>query len=159
MGMYSTLKLKVNLQSDANLISILDFMMSRRPHKNPRRELVEQEGIELNDVLFTTERWTRMLRSGLADFNEYSEPTLTYEKIPDTEWDYYVHFTCHFTIKNYNDEIGCFLDFLSKYLYKDGDVTGFFYYEEWEAPTSIKVVDGKLKLMGDTFEDYDFLYN
>lgn len=161
MGNYSTLKLSVDLKTDdedkdEELVNVLDFMMSRRTHKNAQTELVEQEGIALDHKLFQTERWARMLHGGMSEFDEMSEPVLTYESVPGTEFDKYIHFSCHFTIKNYDDEIGCFLDYLSNYLYsKDGAVVGFFYYDEWERPTTIAVVDGKLKLTGKDYDEYE----
>lgn len=157
MGNYSTLKLSVDLKTDEEeLVNVLDFMMSRRTHKNAQTELVEQEGITLDHKLFQTERWARMLHGGMSEFDEMSEPVLTYERVPNTEFDNYIHFSCHFTIKNYDDEIGCFLDYLSNYLYsKEGTVVGFFYYDEWERPTSIAVVDGKLKLTGKDYDEYE----
>lgn len=142
MGMYSQLKLSVNLKSDGNLVDILDFMMSIREHKNPYVELTLQEGIALNHPLFSTERWTWMLRGYSEYFSEWEEPSFTYEKTPGTDKKY-IHFTCYFSIKNYTNEIQNFLDFLSPYAEdKEGSLVGTLWYEGYDNPVMIKVING-----------------
>ena len=125
MGMYTQLKLDVNLKPDPELLKVLTFM-DAGDTEQVNSFLTE---IDSSAPLFATERWSWMLKGDSAYFDDYAPPTISVNKEN-------IHFTCCFNIKNYGDEIKKFLDYLSPYILDVGKI-GEYMYEEWDFPENV----------------------
>lgn len=124
MGMYTELNLGVALKEDvpSNVIDILKYMLSDS----------ETEPAELPDhPLFKATRWNFMLVSDSYYFDGQTDSSLTYDDISNQ---YYLNVRCN--LKNYDHEIGKFMDFIQPYLDTLGFL-GYTRYEEFNDPTLI----------------------
>lgn len=124
MGMYTELNIGVELDivGRQDVIDILNYMSLTG----------EKEGLDMskyNHKLFATDRWKWMLNGSSYYFDAQPHCEFIYDKISNS---YFL--TCIFNIKNYSDEIECFLDFLSPYISSNGFI-GYKRYEEQYAPT------------------------
>lgn len=126
MGMYTELVMACRLRKDTpeDVIKILKYMC--------RTEDVELSDLKIptNHDLFTTERWNWMLVCDSFYFSGDSHTTFsTYEGISKD------HFlTVRSNLKNYNNEIENFLDWLSPYM-KDHGFLGYMRFEATDTPT------------------------
>jgi hypothetical protein len=128
MGMYTELHFNSPLKKSTptHVIDLLKFMLG---------ELDEREfGAELpNHPLFTTDRWSFMLRMDSFYFDADTHSTLRWCDISNQ---YVLCIRCN--LKNYGSEIEKFVDWIMPYLDKfQGDFLGFSRYEETEEPTLI----------------------
>lgn len=135
MGMYTELVMNVELKSSMpdNVLAVI-------------RAMAEGEGDTLNrgilpsHPLFSADRWTYMLRSGSFYFVPTSA-TILIENFSDTD-----HPTRHLSVrtdlKNYDNEIDLFADWIAPYI-EDGGFAGYKRYEEDEHPTLLYFEGGK----------------
>lgn len=122
MGMYTELNIGVNLRSDTpeNVIDILKYMLG------------DIDKVETPDhPLFSTKRWNFMLVSGSYYFDGHTDSSM--EK-NDISHEYELNVCCN--LKNYDNEIKLFLDFIRPYLVTKGFL-GYTRYEDCDDPTLI----------------------
>ena len=125
MGMFTEFHFNVELKADVpdRVIGTLKYMVGER---SKPRILPEHD-------LFSCDRWGYMLQSGSYYFNADTHSTLRYDKIGRC---HYLCIRCN--LKNYDDEITKFVDWISSYLRQDeGDFLGFSRHEETQQPTLI----------------------
>ena len=84
-----------------------------------------------NHPLFETDRWRMLFTSDSYYFDGITNSVLDYDGIAEA---YYL--TVHSNLKNYDDEINKFLDFIRPYLDTKGFL-GYYRYEEDEDPVLI----------------------
>lgn len=126
MGMYTELHFNSELKKDVpiNVIDILRHMIGEyddAPSNTPEHEL------------FDTNRWNYMLQGTSYYFDADTNSTLRWDRISGS---YYLCIRCN--LKNYDNEIEKFVDWIKPYLEKShGEFLGFSRYEEVEKPTLI----------------------
>lgn len=124
MGMYTELNIGVAFKKDTpnNVINILKYMLSED----------ETVQYELPDhPLFRTARWSIMLVCDSYYFDGQTDSSLRYDDISEQ---YYLNVRCN--LKDYDDEIKKFMDFIQPYLDTRGFL-GYTRYEEDDDPTLI----------------------
>lgn len=134
MGMYTELNIGVNLKTSTpdNIIKILDYMLGNN----------DDDNIELTShSLFSTGRWKYMLRCDSYYFDGRTDSSMEYDGIIKS---YQLNVRCN--LKNYDDEISLFLDFIQPYLDTYGFL-GYTRYEEYEDPTLIYNTEEGIKLL------------
>ena len=122
MGMYTELNIGVSLRSDTpeNIIDILKYMLG------------DIDKAETTDhPLFSTQRWTCMLRCDSYYFDGRTDSSMERD---DIDHKYKLNVRCN--LKNYSGEIELFLDFIRPYLVTEGFL-GYARYEEFDDPTLI----------------------
>ena len=127
MGMYTEFHFNASLKENTpiEIIEVLQTMLG-------------DEKVLLNTLkhpLFTTKdsRWRFMLQCDSYCFDADTHSTLRYDDIGKS---YYLCIRCN--LKNYENEIENFVDWIKPYLDKQkGDFLGFSRYEETEQPTLI----------------------
>ena len=120
MGMYTEFHFNVALRDDTprEVIDILKFMLG---DSTTRPQLPDHE-------LFTTSRWRYMLRTDSCYF-----PAQTSSMLGE-----YNELSIRCNLKNYDNEIKFFVDWIIPYLHpSNGKFLGFYMYEEDEHPTLI----------------------
>lgn len=129
MGMYTELNIGVNLRSDTpkNIIDILNHML-----------LDDEEVYTTGHPLFKTERWRYMLRCDSYYFDGRTDSSMQRDDIAN---EYELNVRCN--LKNYDDEIDQFLDFIQPHLVTYGFL-GYTRYEEYDDPTLIYNEQGKI---------------
>lgn len=126
MGMYTELHFNSALKPDVPtpVLEILNYMLGTDefgPKALP------------DHPLFATQRWSVMLHCDSYYFDADTVSTLRYDEIAKQ---HYLCIRCN--LKNYDDEIEKFIDWIMPYLGKQpGDFLGFHRYEEAEEPTLI----------------------
>ncbi len=125
MGMYTELHYNAELKSNVpeDVIEILRYMIGNTENKpkTPKHDL------------FGDTRWHCMLQGDSYYFDADTCSTLRYDSISNS---YFLCIRCN--MKNYNDEISLFIDWIRPYIRKDeGDFLGFSRYEESETPDLI----------------------
>lgn len=131
--MYTELNIGVNFRASTpnNIIKILDYMLGNNDNDN----------IELtNHPLFSTERWRYMLRCDSYYFDGRTDSSMEYDDIGSN---YQLNVRCN--LKNYNNEISLFLDFIQPYLDTYGFL-GYIRYEEYEDPMLIYNTEKGIKI-------------
>lgn len=128
MGMYTELHYNVELSKDVpeDVINILKFMVG---------DSEDEPSTLPNHPLFGDTRWRFMLRCDSYYFNADTHSTLRLDGISHS---YYLCIRCN--LKNYNDEIELFIDWIDPYLDEciaKGEFLGFYRYEEDNEPTLI----------------------
>lgn len=130
MGMYTELNLNVCLGAGTpyDVINILEYMVGDGP------KILNLPA----HPLFSTERWDWMLTCDSYYFPAVSSSTLNFDEIGK-----YWQLSARSNFKNYNGEIGLFLDWIAPHLDDDmhnntwGDFLGYWRYEEDREPTII----------------------
>lgn len=135
MGMYTQLTLAVELKKDKEMLDILNKMI-----KMDYSELTLLSA----HPLFECPRVSCIFHCGSYYFN--AEP---FVKLVDNE--IRTTLTTCFNLKNYDDEIQKFLDWLCPYIETEGYIGTYRYEEEFE-PTNIYKVDERIKI-GEAFLD------
>lgn len=124
MGMYTEFHFNSELNNNSSdIIDILKYMIGEQGSyiKLPKHPL------------FETDRWMFMLCTDSYYFDADTISTLRYDK---TAKAYFLCIRCN--LKNYNDEIEKFINWITPYLAKtNGEFLGFYRYEEYEKPTLI----------------------
>lgn len=125
MGMYTQLHLGVRLKKnlgDANK-DIINFMLGEQ----------ESEPVELpQHELFNHSRWQYMLQCDSYYFEYKTTHLFKYDEIGDCYW---FNVTCN--LKNYENEIELFLNWLLPYIEEEHCMIGYFRYEENSMPAII----------------------
>jgi hypothetical protein len=124
MGMYTEINCAFEMKKDTpvEVLNLLKYMVGD----------VLDEPVYLPDhPLFKTSRWSYVLRCDSYYFDGDSHSTVRLDDISNS---YYV--TIRSNLKNYDDEIDKFIDWISPNLDKyPGDFIGYKRYEENEVPT------------------------
>ena len=129
MGMYTELVMAIELKQNvsANVYEILQYMVGDS----------EFEPIELpNHPLFKTNRWHFMLNSDSYYFDGITKSILKEDNLFPDHPSYYLTIRCN--LKNYNEEIEKFIDWITPYSDTKGFV-GYKRYEEDEEPTLLYI--------------------
>lgn len=123
MGMYTEICLNINLKKNtpANVVEIIKYMLN---------ELDESPELPAH-TLFQTARWQGMLRSG----SYYFDGATTSKFYKDSISDEFV-LSVRSNLKNYDDEIGEFINWITPYVETNG-FWGYSRYEEADDPTLI----------------------
>lgn len=122
MGMYTELNIGVNLKGDTpeNIVEILKYMLG------------DIDTVKTTDHrLFETKRWHMMLVCDSYYFDGRTDSSIKWNDISE---EYELNVRCN--LKNYDDEIALFLDFIRPYLVTEGFL-GYTRYEEYDDPTLI----------------------
>ena len=119
MGMYTQLVLGVEVEDDPKVIRTLKYMLGKEDF------LVDKWDHEL----FQTTRWKSMLKMDSAYFDGFTDSDLVHDYCSS-------HLNVRCNLKNYDGEIGKFLNWLSPYI-KTYGFLGYLRYEEDEDPTLI----------------------
>jgi hypothetical protein len=131
MGMYTELVCAFELKEETpdKIIDIINFMCD--DDYGLYTDLPEHE-------LFETTRWKFMLRSDSYYFEGSTNSTIEHDSLVGG---YYVTIRCN--LKNYDNEIEKFIDWISEYIRKDDyfrkQFIGYKRYEENDDPTLIYV--------------------
>ncbi len=133
MGMYTEIHFNSELSKEIpdDVLAILKYMLG---------EIDFDDAPTLPDhELFSTSRWTIMLRMDSYYFDADTHSTLRYD---DIAHNYYLCIRSN--LKNYDGEIEKFVSWIMPYLDKyNGDFLGFSRYEETEEPTLIYMKTSK----------------
>ena len=130
MGNYTELVLGVELTSEPTVIDTLKRMLDN----NAKNKVVT-----INHPLFSTTRWAYMLLGDSYYFDGQTDSKLVYDT---TSKSYYLNVRCN--LKNYDDEIGKFLDWLCPYIKTEGFL-GYSRYECDADPTLIYKEGGEIR--------------
>lgn len=125
MGMYTEIHFNAELKKDVpvEIVSVLRYMLGE---VEPRPPLPAHP-------FFETDRWHVLFRMDSYYFDADTHSTMRLDKISGA---YYLCVRAN--LKNYDQEIDKFVDWITPYLDKhDGDFLGFKRYEEDEWPTLI----------------------
>lgn len=128
MGMYTELNYNVALKEDVpkQVIDTLNYMLTTGDD-------VMSEPILPDHPLFSTSRWRVMLRMDSYYFDADTKSTLRKD---EHMGQYYLNIQCN--LKNYDGEIGKFLDWIRPYIDAcPGQFLGHSRYEEFQEPTLI----------------------
>jgi len=127
MGMYTELHFNCELPKDTppSVLAVLRYML---------REQGDRDVPTLPDhPLFQTSRWAVMLGCDSYYFSADTHSTLRFDECGDS---YYLCIRTN--LKNYDNEIEKFVDWISPYIDGfDGDFLGFSRYEQTETPELI----------------------
>lgn len=125
MGMYIELVMAIELnekgKADKDVVDILKYMVG------------DADNVKTlpNHELFRTKRWRYMLRMSSYYFEGSQHTELKYDNILNS---YYLTVRCN--LKNYDDEIAKFVDWIKPYSETKGFV-GYYRYECCKNPTLI----------------------
>ena len=133
MGMYTELNIAVRLKLPDNALKILEFMTEQS--ENQDFELPVHPLFDLE-----TNRWEYMLCCDSASFPHTTYSFLENEKYFAEEDTSQCVLNVRCDLKNYNDEIENFLDWIYQYSMTKGFI-GYMRYEEDEDPTLIYFTD------------------
>lgn len=135
MGMYTELHFNSELEDGIpeKVVETLKYMIGETEELPQSLPVCE---------LFKTERWKIMLNCDSYFFDADTHSTLRFDKISNA---YYLCIRTN--LKNYDNEIEKFIDWIMPYLNKsEGEFLGFHRYEESEEPVLIhKIIDSGLK--------------
>jgi hypothetical protein len=130
MGMYTELDLKVAIENEPIVVDILkDLSNGSITVKN-----------RLDHPFFKTDRCNMIGRCGSYYFDGQPYIQFRYDKIAKC-W----FLTTCFNLKNYNQEIEKFLDWLCPFILTEGYI-GTYWYEEQEEPMNIYKENRKIKI-------------
>ena len=124
MGMYTEFHFNTELKKDTpqSVIDILSFMVGDKK-KEPNKPVHE---------FFECARWKYLFTMDSYYFSADTYSTLRYDDISES------YFLCvRSNLKDYDNEIVKFLDFISEYIEDDEEFLGFYRYEEEKKPTLI----------------------
>lgn len=128
MGMYTELHFNAELRKDtpSEVIELLRWMARTGTDLKRRPETPEHP-------FFACPRWPVLFTMDSYYFDADTHSTLRYDDIAER---YYL--CVRSNLKNYDDEIEKFIDWIDLWLAKEpGDFLGFYRYEETEHPTLI----------------------
>lgn len=132
MGMYTELVCAFELDSQLpqQVINILSYMVGETDD-----DILDEYGIP-DHPLFKTNRWDFMLTSDSYYFDGVTNSGLTIDYLIKDKPMYYLSIRCN--LKNYDDEIEKFIDWIKPYIHTKGFI-GYKRYEEDEHPELIYV--------------------
>jgi hypothetical protein len=131
MGMYTELVMAIELKNDTphDVLSIVNYMCEGD------EEIIND--VEIPDhALFKTSRWDFMLRSDSYYFDGTTNSFLNVDYLYPDKPSYYLNIRCN--LKNYDDEIEKFIDWITLYSDTKGFI-GYKRYETEEEPTLINI--------------------
>lgn len=134
MGMYTELDLKVAIKDEPTVVNILKDLSTDKVLTVKNR---------LDHPFFETARCDLIGKCGSYYFDGQPYIQFRHDKIANC-W----FFTTCFNLKNYDQEIEKFLDWLCPYILTEGYL-GTYWYEEQEEPINIYKEDGKIKIGND----------
>lgn len=137
MGMYTELDLKIAIEDNPIVVNILKDMATDGSLSIKGR---------LDHPFFKTDRCDAVGWGGSYYFDGQPHIQFRYDKIAKC-W----FLTTCFNLKNYDQEIEKFLDWLCPYILTEGYI-GTYWYEEAPEPMNIYKVDEKIKV-GEHFLD------
>lgn len=120
MGMYTELVLGLELDNNEATIQKLKYMLDITTYDVP-----------IDDPFFKTPRWEYMLYCDSYYFAGQTDSKLIYDNMVNT---HYLNVRCN--LKNYNNEIELFLQWLAPHIVTNGFL-GYMRYEEDDNPTLI----------------------
>lgn len=127
MGMYTELTLKVSIEDKPEVVEILAEMIKGSDIKN-----------KLNHPFFRTSRCNYIFFGDSYYFDSQAFVKFKYDKIAKC-W----FLTTCFNLKNYDQEIQKFLDWLCPYILTEGYI-GTYWHEEQEEPLNIYKENGQI---------------
>lgn len=131
MGMYTELNIGVQIVNDEKAIKKLNYMLNE-----------SDEDIQIEHPLFDDKtRWRYMLKCDSYYFDSQTDSKLYRDDLYEDDPMYFLNVRCN--LKNYNDEIELFLDWLCPYIMTESFL-GYMRYEEAESPTLIYKENGKI---------------
>lgn len=130
MGMYTELNIALRLEKDTpkEIINALQYMLGE-----------DAEVPFINHPLFNTESWKVLLIKEISYFPGDSFHLLSYNDKLGYD------LTVRSSIKNYDNEIELFLDFINPYIETEGFI-GYMFCEQCDDPTLIYYVNGEIQL-------------
>jgi len=131
MGMYTELNLKVAIENDSIVVDVLKDLCKYGSSTVKNR---------LNHPFFKTTRCNLIGKCGSYYFDGQPYIQFRYDKIANC-W----FLTTCFNLKNYDQEIEKFLDWLCPYILTEGYI-GTYWYEEQEEPINIYKENRKIKI-------------
>lgn len=128
MGMYTELHFNVELKRDVpdEALALLQYMV------NPAAKKADVPPLLPDHPLFKTARWDYMLGCDSYYFPADTHSTL---RLDDIAKAWYLCIRCN--LKNYDGEIGKFLDWVLPYADAGTECLGYYRYEENDDPTLI----------------------
>ena len=146
MGMYTELVMAAEIKTkDPAVIDILQYMTDNDSYEKPKK---------LPDhPLFKTSRWSWMLNGTSEYFSGSPQSKLTVDTLLGTNNPRYF-LSVRFNIKNYENEIEKFLDWLAPYLSVFDEFIGYYRSEEYRYPTLIFCTKGKIHYESCGKEDF-----
>lgn len=131
MGMYTELNIGVRICPTPAVVQKLNYMLDE-----------DTEDIHIEHPLFTDQtRWAYMLLGDSYYFDGKCDSKLFIDYLYPDEPMYFLNVRCN--LKNYNEEIEKFMDWLCPYIYTEGFL-GYKRFEEYDDPTLIYKEDGKI---------------
>jgi hypothetical protein len=131
MGMYTELNIGVEITADKDVIQKLKFMLGD-----------SREDVNILHPLFNdTTRWSYMLQSDSYYFDGQADSKLFIDDLYSDKPMYFLNVRCN--LKNYNEEIEKFMDWLCPYIKTEGFL-GYKRYEEFDDPTLIYKENGEI---------------
>ena len=138
--MYTQFSFTFSLKDDTpiKIINILEYLIDSENNRLPFISMNE------NDKLFNTKtkRFQYMLNTSSCYFTDISYATLQHNKCGG-----YSAFHCIASIKNYDNDIELFIDFVKDYIYLHGEeklFVGWSRYEEDEKPILYYLYDNNI---------------
>lgn len=126
MGMYTELHFNTRIIENCpeDIVAVLKFMVG----EGPKPKILPQHALFGDQT-----RWSYMLVSDSYYFAMLPGTMFEFDDIPNQ---YFL--SVRTNLKNYDNEIQLFLDWIDPYLdMQPGDFLGFYRYEETETPTLI----------------------
>lgn len=131
MGMYTELNIGVQIVNNEKAIKKLNYMLNE-----------SDKDIQIEHPLFDNERrWRYMLKCDSYYFDSQADSKLYRDDLYEDDPMYFLNVRCN--LKNYDDEIELFLDWLCPYIITEGFL-GYMRCEEDESPTLIYKENGKI---------------
>ena len=131
MGMYTELNIGVQIVNDEKVIKKLNYMLNE-----------SDKDIQIEHPLFDdNRRWRYMLKCDSYYFDSQTDSKLYRDDLYKDDPMYFLNVRCN--LKNYNNEIKLFFDWLCPYIMTDG-LLGYMRYEDAENPTLIYKENGKI---------------
>ena len=124
MGMYTELNIGVEISPTPTVVQKLNYMLGG-----------DTEDVHIEHPLFTDQtRWKYMLVSDSYYFDGKADSKLFVDDLYPDDPMYFLNVRCN--LKNYNEEIEKFMDWLRPYIKTEGFL-GYKRYEEFKNPTLI----------------------
>jgi len=131
MGMYTELNIGVRICPTPTVLQKLNYMLGE-----------DTEDVHIDHPLFTDQtRWKYMLLSDSYYFDGKSDSKLFIDDLYPDDPMYYLNVRCN--LKNYDEEIEKFMDWLCPYIETKGFL-GYKRYEGCNAPTLIYKEHGEI---------------
>lgn len=131
MGMYTELNIGVRICPTPTVVQKLNYMLGE-----------DTEDVHIDHPLFTDQtRWKYMLVSGSYYFGGKPDSKLFIDNLYPDDPMYFLNVRCN--LKNYDEEIEKFMDWLCPYIETEGFL-GYKRYEECDTPTLIYKENGEI---------------